>query len=152
MSMKTIKDVLEGKGGQIWSIAPQRTVYEALKVMAEKNVGALVVLEGGRVVGILSERDYARKVILRGLASPETPVSKIMTSQVYYVKPEQGIEEAMALMTEKRVRHLPILENDQLVGVLSIGDLVKAIVAEKEYLINQLENYITGVFPETGGV
>lgn len=146
--MKTVMQVLETKGNQIWSIAPDRSVYDALQVMAEKEVGALVVLEGGKLVGILSERDYARKVILKGLSSPQTPVQNIMTTKVVYARPEQTIEEAMALMTDKRCRHLPVMEGERLLGVLSIGDLVKASIAEKQFIINQLENYITGTFPE----
>lgn len=142
--MKTVTDILRSKGHDVWSITPDATVYEALKFMADRNVGALVVLDGENVVGIMSERDYARKVILHGRSSREIPVREIMTTKVYYVRPEQNIEECMALMTDKRVRHLPALEDDRLVGVISIGDVVKAIIAEHESTIKHLEDYITG--------
>jgi CBS domain-containing protein len=142
--METVRDVLEKKGRQIWSVAPDTTVYEALRLMAEKDVGAVLVLgDGGRVVGVLSERDYARQVVLKGKASKDTPVREIMTSRVVYVRPEQSIDDCMALMTGKRVRHLPVLAGDELVGLLSIGDVVKAVIHEKQFLIEQLENYIT---------
>src|SRR5262249_25689876 len=123
---------------------PDASVFEALKVMAEKNVGALLVIEGERLVGVFSERDYARKVILHGKASKEIPVREIMTAHVLYVRPHQTIEECMALMTDKRVRHLPVLDGEQLIGVISIGDVVKAIIAEQGFIIEQLQNYITG--------
>ena len=142
--MKTVKDILRSKSHDVWSIVPDATVYEALKFMGDKNVGALVVLEGETVVGIISERDYARKVILHGRSSKELPVREIMSTRVYYVRPEQNIQECMALMTEKRVRHLPAMENDRLIGVISIGDVVKAIIAEHESTIKHLEDYITG--------
>jgi CBS domain-containing protein len=142
--MKTVKDILRTKGHDVWSIIPDVTVYEALKFMGDKNVGALVVLDGETVVGIISERDYARKVILHGRSSKELPVREIMTTKVYYVRPEQNIQECMALMTEKHVRHLPAMENDRLIGVISIGDVVKAIIAEHESTIKHLEDYITG--------
>ena len=142
--MKTVAQLLRAKGHDVLSISPEAFVFEALKVMAEKNVGALLVVEGERLVGVFSERDYARKVILKGKASKEIPVREIMTSHVLYVRPEQTIEECMALMTDKRVRHLPVLEQERLVGVISIGDVVKAIIAEQEFIIEQLQNYITG--------
>jgi len=142
--MKTVKDILRIKGHDVWSTTPDATVYQALQTMAEKNVGALVVLDADTVVGIMSERDYARKVILHGRSSREIQVREIMTSEVYYVRPDQNIEDCMALMTDKRVRHLPALENDQLVGVISIGDVVKALIAEHESTIRHLEDYITG--------
>jgi CBS domain-containing protein len=142
--MKTVKDILRIKGPDVWSTPPDATVYDALKAMAEKNVGALVVLDRDTVVGIVSERDYARKVILHGRSSKEIHVREIMSTEVYYVRPEQNIQECMALMTDKRVRHLPALENDQLVGVISIGDVVKALIAEHESTIKHLEDYITG--------
>ncbi|HVM98141.1 MAG TPA: CBS domain-containing protein [Candidatus Acidoferrales bacterium] len=141
--MQTVRDILKKKGNLIASVRPQATVFEALQVMAEKNIGAVLVLEGGRPVGILSERDYARNVILKGKASKDTPVSEIMTSRVVFVRPQQSIEECMALMTDKRVRHLPVIEADQLLGILSIGDIVKAVISEKQFLIEQLENYIS---------
>ena len=142
--MKTVKDILRVKGSDIWSTTPDATVYEALQTMAEKNVGALVVLDADTVVGIMSERDYARKVILHGRSSREIRVREIMTSEVYFVRPEQDIQECMAQMTDKRVRHLPALENDRLVGIISIGDVVKAVIAEHESTIKHLEDYITG--------
>ena len=142
--MKTVKDILRTKGHDVWSIIPDATVYEALRFMGDKNVGALVVLEGETVVGIISERDYARKVILHGRSSKEIAVREIMTTRVYYVRPEQDIQECMALMTDKRVRHLPVMENDRLIGLISIGDVVKAIIAEHESTIKHLEDYITG--------
>jgi len=142
--MKTVTQLLRGKGHEVLSVSPEASVFEALKVMAEKNVGALLVVEGERLVGVFSERDYARKVILKGKASKEIPVREIMTSHILYVRPEQTIEECMALMTDKRVRHLPVLEDERLVGVISIGDVVKAIIAEQDFMIEQLQNYITG--------
>ena len=146
--MKTIKQVLEAKGSEILSISPDRSVYDAMEMMADNEVGALIVLEKGKLVGLITERNYARKIILKGLSSPKTLVGDIMASKVVYARPELTIEEGMALMTEKRCRHLPVMENDQLLGILSIGDLVKASLAEKTYLIDQLANYITGTFPE----
>lgn len=142
--MKTVKDILRIKGNEIWTTTPDATVYEALQTMAEKNVGALVVLDADAVVGIMSERDYARKVILHGRSSREIRVREIMSSEVYFVQTEQDIQECMAQMTEKRVRHLPALENDRLVGIISIGDVVKALIAEHESTIKHLEDYITG--------
>jgi CBS domain-containing protein len=142
--MKTVNQLLKAKGGHVLSIHPDATVYDALKLMAERNVGALLVLEKEKLVGILSERDYARKVILKGKSSLKTPVRDIMIERVMFVRPEQSIEECMALMTEKRIRHLPVLVGDQVVGIVSIGDLVKASIEEKEFMIKQLENYITG--------
>ena len=141
--MKTVAQLLRTKGQGVLSISPAIPVFEALQVMAEKNVGALLVLEGERLVGVFSERDYARKVILKGKSSKEIPVREIMSSHVVYIRPEQTIEDCMALMTDKRVRHLPVLDQERLVGVISIGDVVKAIIAEQEFLIEQLQNYIT---------
>jgi CBS domain-containing protein len=119
-------------------------VYDALELMADKNVGAVLVIDADRLVGILSERDYARKVILHGKSSKDTPIREIMTQRVVYVRPEQTTEECMALMTDKRVRHLPVLEDDQVVGVISIGDVVKSIISEQGFIIDQLERYISG--------
>ena len=140
--MKTLKQVLGAKGGQVHSIRPDSKVIEALRLMADKNIGALVVLEGARLVGIFSERDYARKVILHGKSSDDVPVRDIMTAEVVTVDPERTVEEYMALVTARRVRHLPVLEGDRLVGVISIGDLVKEVIAEQELTIQQLESYI----------
>lgn len=142
--MKTVQQILRQKGSAFWSVTPETMVYNALKLMAERDVGALLVLEGIRLVGIISERDYARKVILKGKSSLDTPVREIMTRRVLWVRPDQTVEECMALVTEKRIRHLPVVVDDEVVGVVSIGDLVKASIDEKDFLIKQLENYITG--------
>jgi len=140
--MKTLKQLLEAKGRNVYSIAPDARVFDALKLMADKSVGALIVMEGGRIAGIISERDYARKVILHGKSSYDLQVRDIMTSMVVSVHPGQSVEECMALMTEKRIRHLPVTEGEQLIGVLSIGDLVKEVIAEQRQTIEQLESYI----------
>jgi len=142
--MKTVSMLLQSKGDDVWSVSSGTTVYDALVLMAEKNVGALLVLEGDRLIGIFSERDYARKVILHGKSSRQTTVGEIMTSKVVYIRPEQTIEQCMALMTDKRIRHLPVLDGDRVIGVISIGDVVKAIISEQEFMIEQLENYIAG--------
>ena len=143
--MKSVRHLLRTKGNDVLSVAPDTAVFEALRLMAEKNVGAVLVLESERLVGIFSERDYARKVILKGKSSKETLVREIMSSHVLYVRPEQTIEDCMALMTGKRVRHLPVLQDEQrVVGVISIGDVVKDIISEQEFMIEQLQNYITG--------
>ena len=142
--MKTVRDVLKAKGGVVFAAEPDDTVYSALTTMAEQNIGALLVREGARVVGIFSERDYARQVILKGKASKDTPIRDVMTTRVVFVRPEQNIEECMALMTDKHIRHLPVLDGDTLVGLVSIGDVVKAVISEKEFLIAQLEHYISG--------
>ncbi|MEE9551226.1 MAG: CBS domain-containing protein [Candidatus Binatia bacterium] len=142
--MKTVIELLKAKGHQYWSVTPDTAVFDALKLMAEKNIGALLVLEGDVLVGFLSERDYARKVILKGKSSKDTPVKEIMSEKVMYVEPEQTVEECMALMTDKRVRHLPVFEGDKLIGIISIGDVVKAIISEQEFIIEQLEHYISG--------
>ena len=143
--MKTVRELLRNKGYHVWSIGPDATVYEALTLMAGKDVGALLVLDNaGQLVGILSERDYARKIVLKGKTSRETPVREIMTEKVVWVRPDQTIEECMALMTNKRIRHLPVQEEGRLLGVISIGDVVKDIISEQEFVIAQLENYITG--------
>ena len=140
--MKTISQLLQAKGREVHSIAPDARVFDALKLMADRNIGALVVLDSGRLAGIFSERDYARKVILLGKSSHDVPVRDIMTVKVITVHPGQTVEECMALMTEKRIRHLPVTEGERLVGVLSIGDLVKEVIAEQEQTIRQLESYI----------
>lgn len=144
--MMTVKEILDGKGRQVWTIAPGAKVLDALKVMADKQVGALVVLENDRVVGVLSERDYARKVVLEGKASKDTPVKDIMTSPVYGVRPETTAEECMGLMTGKHIRHLPVCEGERLVGVVSIGDVVKSIMTEQKVTIENLQNYIMGKY------
>ncbi len=142
--MKTVRQLLHSKGFDVWSVSPGTSVLNALKLMAEKNIGALLVLESGRLVGIFSERDYARKVILKGKASHNTQVREIMIRKVIYVRPEQGMEECMGLMTQKRIRHLPVMEGGELVGMISIGDVVKSIISEQEFTIRQLEQYISG--------
>ncbi|HEY7318316.1 MAG TPA: CBS domain-containing protein [Candidatus Binatia bacterium] len=141
--MKKVKDILEIKGHNVWSIEPDALVYDAMKLMADKGIGALLVMEGARLVGIISERDYARKIILQGRSSRSTNVQEIMTSRVIYTEPGQNIEECMALMTEKRIRHLPVMVGGEVCGVISIGDLVKAIITEQKFIIEQLERYIS---------
>ena len=142
--MKTVRDILKVKGHEVWRIEPDATVFEALQRMAEKEVGALMVMNGPELVGIISERDYARKVILQGRASPTTLVKEIMTTHVVCTRLEQPVEECMALMTEKRIRHLPVIEqNERLVGVISIGDLVKSIITDQKFIIEQLVRYIS---------
>ncbi len=140
--MKTVEQMLEGKGQRLLSVAPGATVNDALKQMAEHEVGALVVLDGDRLVGIFSERDYARKVILFGKSSKETLVREIMTDKVLCVRPDQTVDQCMALMTDKRVRHLPVLDHKKVTGVISIGDVVKEVISEQRFMIEQLENYI----------
>lgn len=146
MAVTTVAEVLRGKQSQtVYTISPTASVYDALVLMAEKGIGALLVMDGGRVVGIVTERDYARKIALMSRLSRETEVSEIMTSAVMYVRPGQTSDECMALMTENRLRHLPVMENGQLLGMISIGDLVKGIISEQQFIIEQLEHYITGV-------
>ena len=140
--MKTVRDLLEGKGRDVWSVAPDSTVYDALKLMAERGIGAVLVLDGKTVAGILSERDYARQVVLKGKASKDTPVREIMTTRVVFIGPERSAEDCMAVMADKRIRHLPVLDGDDLLGILSIGDVVKAVISEKQFQIEQLETYI----------
>ena len=140
--MKTVKQLLGAKGGQVHSIGPDAKVIEALQIMAQKDIGALIVMESGRLAGVLSERDYARKVILRGKSSQDVPVRDIMTAEVVTVDPARTIEECMALVTNRRIRHLPVMEDGNLIGLVSIGDLVKEVIAEQEQTIKQLESYI----------
>ena len=140
--MKTVAQILVGKPTGAISINPDAAVLDALKLLAEKDVGAVLVMDGTRLVGIFSERDYARKIALKGKSSSDTPVSEIMTREVVFVTPAQTNEECMALMTERRIRHLPVIDNDRVQGVLSIGDLVKDIISEQQFIISQLEHYI----------
>jgi CBS domain-containing protein len=142
--MITVRDVLDSKGREVWSVSTRSTVFEALEMMSQRRAGALMVVEGGKLVGVISERDYARKVVLAGKNSRETAVGDIMTSKVYYVSPDHRIEECMALMTDKSVRHLPVLEGGRLEGVVSIGDVVKAVISHQEFIIEQLEHFIAG--------
>ena len=143
-AMTNVRQLLQGKGSQIWSVAPEDSVFSALELMAEKNVGALVVLDGDRLAGIFSERDYARKIILLGRASRDTAVREVMSERVVTVGPETTVADCMVAMTEHRIRHLPVVEGERLVGVVSIGDVVKAIMSEQSFLIDQLQNYIQG--------
>lgn len=142
--MKLLQRVLDAKGSEVFSIGPGASVFDALEEMAKRDVGALIVMEDGQVVGIFSERDYARKIILAGKSSRETPVRDIMTDRVIYARPELTLEQCLALMTDKRIRHLPVLRGDDLIGVVSIGDLVKGIIDDQRFLISQLESYVSG--------
>ena len=142
--MTCVDQLLRAKGNDDCSVTPEQTVFAALVLMAEKEVGALLVLDGESLVGIFSERDYARKVILRDKSSRDTAVSEVMSAPVICVQPDQSIEECMSLMTENRARHLPVLENEKLIGLISIGDVVKAVISDREAVIGQLESYITG--------
>lgn len=142
--MKTVDQILDAKGADVWSIKPDASVLDAIKLMAEKEVGALLVMKGKKPVGIVSERDYARKVILKGRSSQETSIQDIMTADVVCASPDQSVEECMALMTAKRIRHLPVMDGEKLCGMLSIGDLVKTVIAEQKLVIKELERYISG--------
>jgi CBS domain-containing protein len=143
--MTSVASILKSKPVQtVHTIAPNASVFDAVKLMAEKSIGALIVTEGDRVVGIITERDYARKIVLMSRSSKETPVRDIMTSAVMYVRPDQTSEDCMVLMTEKRLRHLPVMEGERLVGLISIGDLVKDIISEQRFIIDQLQHYIRG--------
>jgi len=143
--MKTLKQLMEGKPKKLASISPDQSVLRALEIMAENDVGALLVLNGKHLAGVFSERDYARKVILQGKASRYTKVSEVMTGKVFYVTPNNSIEECMAIMTEKHVRHLPVLDADQeVIGIVSIGDVVKETISQQQFIISQMERYISG--------
>lgn len=140
--MATVRQLLEEKGHAVWSIAPDAAVYDAVALMAEQEIGALTVMQGDRLIGLISERDYARKVVLKGRSSKATRVRDIMTTRVVYAHPDQTVEQCMAVITDQRVRHLPVLDNGRLIGLISIGDLVKAIIAEQKFIIEQLLHYI----------
>ena len=140
--MRCVRHLLESKAPEVFAIGPDAPVIEAIRLMAEKRIGAVVVMQGGRLAGILSERDYARKVILMGRSSADTPVRDIMTVAVVTVQPETPVEKCMQIMTERRVRHLPVIDAGRVVGMVSIGDLVKAVIAEQQQHIEQLESYI----------
>jgi len=142
--MATVQLLLDQKGTQVFSIGPDATVFDAIGKMADKNIGALTVLEGKKLVGIIDERIYARNVILKGKSSPNTPVRDVMAANPICVRPEQSVEECMAVMTERAVRHLPVLEDDHMVGIVSLGDLVKHIISDQKFTIEQLEHYIAG--------
>ena len=142
--MITVRHVLNQKPRHLHHIHPDATVRDGLKTMAEHNIGALVVMDEGHVVGVITERDYARKIVLMGRTSLETPVREIMTKRVIFARPEQSVEESLAVMTARAVRHLPVLDQNTVIGLVSIGDLVKAVIADKEFIIEQLETYIQG--------
>ena len=143
----TIGEILNTKGSQVWSISRDKTVFDAIELMAEKNIGALLVIEAGKLVGILTERDYTRKIALKGKSSKQTAVKEIVSGEVIHVTPEHTVEECMRLMTDNRVRHLPVLDNDKIVGLVSIGDLVNWIISAQSSTIQQLQTYIAG-YPE----
>ena len=142
--MRTVNDILREKGADVYTIPPDSTVFEALQMMAEKNVGALMVAEGEKVLGLVSERDYARKIVLKDKFSRQVPVHEIMTRDIIRIGLHEDVEGCMELMTDNRVRHLPVFEGDRLVGIVSIGDIVKTIIQHKEEIIEQLENFIKG--------
>jgi CBS domain-containing protein len=142
--MTTVRQLLEGKGEEYWSIDPDASVYDAIVLMAERQIGALLVMRGESLDGIVSERDYARKVILKSRSSRDTAVREIMTSDVVRVSPDDTVQHCMSLMTDGRLRHLPVVENGKVIGVVSIGDLVKSIIAEQQFTIEQLSSYISG--------
>ena len=142
--MSTVRNILQKKGNAVYSVSPDTSVYDALEDLEEKNLGALVVVENGKLIGVFTERDYARKVILKGRSSKETLVRDIMSSTPIFVHPDKTLDDCMQLMTDKFIRHLPVLENDQLIGVVSIGDIVKYIIYDKDFIIENLEHYITG--------
>lgn len=141
--MRRVKEILAAKGDEIWSIAPDKSVYDAIHLLAEKEIGALLVMQGDDLLGVISERDYARQIILKGKSSRETKVADIMTAKVVTAEPNQEISECMALMNDRRIRHLPIIVDGGVVGVVSIGDLIRAIIAEQQSTIVDLEKYIT---------
>ncbi|HCS78032.1 MAG TPA: histidine kinase [Syntrophaceae bacterium] len=144
--MNRVRDILNAKDGKIQTISPKATVYEALEKMSEKDIGALVVMENKKVVGIISERDYARKIILHGKTSKQTMVKEVMSAHLFSVTPDTSVEDAMVLMTGKHVRHLPVFEKNKFVGIISIGDVLKLVISNKDFLINQLSDYISGKY------
>jgi CBS domain-containing protein len=144
--ISTVEEILQRKGHEVWTIGPKATVLDALKIMADKDIGALIVVQDDQLIGIISERDYARKIVLKGKASISTRVKDIMTEKVYFVTPKTTIQECQALLTEQSVRHLPVLKEGKLVGLISIGDVVKAIIDEQETEITQLSDYIIGKY------
>jgi CBS domain-containing protein len=140
----TVRDILQRKNGEVFSVGPETTVYRAIEIMAEKRIGALLVVDEGKLVGILSERDYARKVVLKGRSSKETPVHEIMTSPVIFVEPRNSVDECMKIITDNRIRHLPVVDEGKVVGVVSIGDVVNWIISAQKHTIEQLQNYVSG--------
>ena len=140
----TVRDIVQRKNGHVWSVSPDTTVYRAIELMAEKRIGALLVVDDGKLVGILSERDYARKVILRGRSSKDTQVHEIMTSPVIFVEPRNSVDECMKIITERRIRHLPVVQDERVIGIVSIGDVVNWIISAQDHTIQQLQNYVTG--------
>lgn len=149
--MFIVRQILEAKGYDVWSVQPETTIYEALQLLADKEIGAVLVMENNELAGIFSERDYARKVVLEGKSSRTTPVREGMTDRVIYVRPDQSVEECMALMTAHRIRHLPVLEEDRVIGVISIGDVVKSVISQQANTIHHLETYITDGYPQFAG-
>ena len=143
----TIRLVLKHKDQNVWHISPEACVYDAIEIMAEKYVGALLVISEGKLVGVVSERDYARKVILQGKSSRQTQVKEIMTSPAIFVTPEQTVQDCMKIMTDKHIRHLPVVEEGKILGVVSIGDLVKWMISAQQQTISQLHSYITSTYP-----
>jgi CBS domain-containing protein len=143
----TVRLVLKLKGSSVWHVSPEACVYDAIEMMAEKHVGALMVVADGKLLGVVSERDYARKVILQGKSSKHTPVSEIMTGPAIFVTPDQTVEDSMRIMTDNHIRHLPVVEDGKLLGVLSIGDLVKWVISAQQQTISHLHNYITSQYP-----
>ncbi len=142
--MTTVRQLLDQKGRKIWSISPDATVFDAVAKMADKDIGSLVVMDGDAIVGMITERHYARNVVLKGKTSPATPIRDIMEKHVVVAQPEQSVEQCMAIMTDKRIRHLPVVDGEKLIGVISIGDLVKSIIGDQQFTIGQLEHYIHG--------
>ena len=142
--MRLVQDILNTKGNDIWSVDPEATIFSAIEIMSNKRIGALLVMQDAKPVGIVTERDYARKVALEGRSSRDAKVHEIMSTRVLCVAPDRSIEDCMALMTDKRARHLPVVDHKQVIGLISIGDLVKAVIAEQQFVIDQLHDYITG--------
>jgi len=143
----TVNDVLKVKGKKVWSISPDATVFDAVRTMSEKNVGALIVMEEGKLAGLISERDYARKIVLMGKTSKQTPVRGIMIHHVICTTPESTVQECMRIMTDKRIRHLPVMQGEEVAGLVSIGDLVNWIISTQQVLLDQMESYMTGKYP-----
>jgi CBS domain-containing protein len=142
--MRLVSDILNSKGNDVWAVRPDDSIFDSLQTMADKGIGAVLVMDGDKLVGIVTERDYARKVILEGKSSKTSSVSEVMTRKVLCVNPDRTIDECMALMTDKRARHLPVLDHKRVIGVVSIGDLVKAVISEQQVIIDQLQHYISG--------